>query len=106
LLMSSGVNYTPASPISIPLEHVLVQRRRELGIVGEGYRMSEDLSFLSDSDLQAIDDIVEGAHRRQMGEHILAAVADAEERNQRGEDPALEILRRAHQAKAEEGNQP
>jgi hypothetical protein len=40
------------------------------------------------------------------GQHILDAVAAQEDRRQgRAEDPVLEVLRRAHQAKAEGGQE-
>ena len=39
---------------------------------------------------------------RTHGEFILAAVDDAKERQGRGDDPLLEVLRKAHQAEGDE----
>jgi hypothetical protein len=42
---------------------------------------------------------------RKHGEHILAATKDARQRQGSAGDPLLEVLRQAHQAKAEADKQ-
>ena len=70
--------------------------------------MSEEVPYLSDEDVEAIVSMIdmlggeEDAVAQAHSEHILDVIADAEERRKRGDDPVLEILRRAHQAQAEE----
>jgi len=61
------------------------------------------------SEGDAIDRMVERMAREEQddldrthGEFILAAVDDARERREQGEDPLFETLRQAHQAKASE----
>jgi len=56
-----------------------------------------------DSD-QLIYELLEGDIDRKHGEHVLAATKDAMERRKRGADPLFEVLRQAHQAKAEEAD--
>jgi hypothetical protein len=63
--------------------------------------MSEDLSNLRDEDYEAIEAIVDGSLRRQMGENILAAV-DASEKARQGTHPLLEALSRAYQERESE----
>jgi hypothetical protein len=65
----------------------------------DGY---DGLEYLSDEDFDAIGRIVEGAVERQHGQHILDIMADARERRGQGADPLFEVLRQAHQAKADE----
>jgi hypothetical protein len=65
--------------------------------------MSEE--YLTEQDLAIINDIVEDDVDAKHGQHILAAVAHAEDRYKRGDDPVLEILRRAHAEQAEESDQ-
>jgi hypothetical protein len=48
------------------------------------------------------DDVQQGDTERKHGEFILAAMDDARERRESGQDPLLEALSRAHQAKASE----
>ena len=56
---------------------------------------------MSDRDLDRLAyEPLEGDTDRRHGEHILAAVDDAREGRQRGEDSLLELLRKAHQATA------
>jgi hypothetical protein len=64
--------------------------------------VSEDLSYLTDEDLEAIDAIVEGSRNRQMGEHILHMAEDAERRSSEQGQALLEAISQAHQAKASE----
>jgi hypothetical protein len=64
--------------------------------------VSEDLSYLTDEDLEAIDAIVEGSRNRQMGEHILRMAEDAERRSSEQGQALLDTISRAHQAKAED----
>lgn len=64
--------------------------------------MSEDLSYLTDEDLEAIDAIVEGAHRRQMGEHILHMWKEGEKRHEEESRSLLDAIGRARQAQASE----
>jgi len=73
--------------------------------------VSNEMEFLAD-DAAAIDRYVAKLAReeaddinRKHGEFILAAVDDARERRERGEDPLLEALNGAHQAKAEADKQ-
>ena len=65
--------------------------------------MSEDLSYLTDEDLEAIEAIVEGSRNRQMGEHILHMAEDAERRSSEQRQALLDAISQAHQAKASEG---
>jgi hypothetical protein len=61
---------------------------------------------MSDSDLdRLLYQLLEDDTDRKHGEHILAAVDAAKTRQEGGEDPLLEALRQAHQAKAEEADQ-
>jgi hypothetical protein len=63
---------------------------------------ADPLENLSEEEFEAIGRILEGSVDRQHGQHILDAVAAQEDRIQgRAEDPVLEVLRQAHQAKAE-----
>jgi hypothetical protein len=64
--------------------------------------MSEDLSYLTDEDLEAIDAIVEGAHRTQMGENILRMWEEGDERHKKQSRSLLDAIAQAHQAKASE----
>ena len=64
------------------------------------------------SEYDAIDAMVERMAREEQddldrthGEFILAAMDDARERREQGTDPLLEVLHKAHQAKAEEADQ-
>ena len=60
--------------------------------------------MMEDRDLDAlVYDLLEGDTDRQHGEAILDAVAASEARRQ--EDPLVQILRQAHQAKAEDDQQ-
>jgi hypothetical protein len=47
-------------------------------------------------------DVEQGDTERKHGEFILAAMDDARERRDRGADPLLETMLRAHQAKAQD----
>jgi hypothetical protein len=57
---------------------------------------------MSDRDRLAHDAQQEDDINRKHGEFILAAIDDAKERQGRGDDPLLEAINRAHQAKASE----
>jgi hypothetical protein len=54
-------------------------------------------SYLTDEDLQAIDAIVDGSRNRQMGQQLLDLMTARGDK-----DPFIELLNRAHQAKAED----
>jgi len=57
---------------------------------------------MSDRDLDRVpDDVEQGDAERKHGEQLIAMWKDAKERQESGQDPLLEALGRAHQAKAE-----
>ena len=62
--------------------------------------MSEDLSHLTDEDLEDVDRIVEGAHHRQMGEHILHLWQEGRKHRDEETRSLLDTIGRAHQAKS------
>jgi hypothetical protein len=66
--------------------------------------MSEDLSYLTDEDLEAVDRIVEGADRRQMGEHILHLWQEGRKHREEETRSLLDAIGRARMA--QEDNQP
>ena len=63
--------------------------------------MSEDFSYLTDSDFELIESIVDGSLRRLQGENILAAVEAADKACQEPH-PLLEALDRAHRVTLED----
>ena len=69
--------------------------------------MSEQYDFdsLTDADLAAIENIIDGAEHRQHGEALLAMFENATERRQEQDREFLEVLRDAHQAEVEKAEQ-
>ncbi len=65
--------------------------------------MSEQFDHLTDEDLAAVENIIEGADRRKMGEHILHMWQEGLERQQQQNRSLLDAIARAHQA--QEGEQ-